>query len=118
MYREMILEFIRRKNELLKGHYIPGHTPEEMWPYDEELSQQVALQLHIFDDCTICPWCLLGNPCNECLYRKEYGECSSCKTDNQYGKICLEVLEVDSITDWLKSHPKKKQFLMEALDAE
>jgi len=116
MFREAILEFIRRKDKILKGKYIPGHTPEELWPYDEVISRGVVWRLCTDDDCSFCPWCLVSQDCSECLYGKKYGICSTIRKDNQYAKVCYGLLGGTSITDYLKEHPEDEAFLMEVLD--
>jgi len=87
MFREAVIRFIKRKNLVLDGDYIPGVSPEELWPYDEKTSEAVVWRLSVDNDAEFCPWCLLPNTCKECLYGEHFGICSAHGQDNNYGKL-------------------------------
>ena len=103
MYREAILEFIKRKDEILEGEYIPDHTPEELWPYGEKDSKHVARNLSSASDISFCPWCLIHKGCDYCEYGRAYGSCITDATSN-YTTIQEKVTDGQSITDYIEEN--------------
>ena len=87
MCREAILGFIRRKDEALDGEYIRGIPVEDLWPYDEHVSEDVLYSLSPKNDAAFCPWCLLSLPCRDCLYAAHFGICRGAELGNNYGRI-------------------------------
>ena len=104
MYREAVLEFIRRKNEVLDGEYIPGYTPEELWPFGEEESEKVVRVLSHASDVSLCPWCLLSSvDCNNCKYGETFGSCLDADGNN-YSRILEEVTKDKSIATYIEDN--------------
>jgi len=115
MYREAILEFIRRKNEALEGRYIPDHTPEELWPYGEEESRYVVEHTTAKSDSSFCPWCVLhGSNCDACEYGDEYGACSR-DDNNMYNRLREEVTGDDSLCGYIEDIGEL-DFVMEPIE--
>lgn len=102
MYKEAILEFIIRKDAALMGEYIRDFTPEELWPYDEEQSEETAHKLNLSDDVNFCPWCMVtGWNCEKCVYGKVFGSCLGHDGGN-YTEIQQEVTGGLSVVDYLE----------------
>jgi len=118
MYREAILEFIRRKDEALEGKYIPDHTPEELWPYGEEKSRKVVRLLSTASDTSFCPWCLVHNSdCYWCEYGKEYGSCTK-DDDALYERLREEVTGGESLSGYIEDIGEMDFVLEPILEAE
>jgi len=112
MYREAVIEFIKRKNEALCSMYIPGRTIEELWPYTEEQSKEVVERLKRgHDDVEICPWCILHfrTRCEGCVYGSVYGNCTDDESHYHSIRECVTggdaihtFLQDENLLDWIK----------------